>query len=84
MIYFSNKKKEDGGSILVTHDISSEGDLLIFNLDELDEKDYSVQINHQLISESDSVRILQEESYNIEKNIFKIKNNKKKNRKNSI
>jgi len=77
VIYFSSKKKQDGGYILVTHEVDSNDNITILNIDNLEDNDYTIEEDQ--VKFDDSIRNLEEKySFTIEKNIFKFNENEKR------
>ena len=79
VIYFSSKKKQDGGYILVTHEVDSNDQITILNIDNLEDNDYTIEKDQVKLDESIPYRRLEEKyNFTIDKNIFKFNENEKR------
>ena len=76
IIYFSSKRKENGGYIKVIHEIDEENEIKILNADNLESDDYLIE--EVKLDDTISIRNLEENDYDIDKNILKFNYNVKR------
>ena len=76
IIYFSSKRKENGGYIKVIHEIDEENEIKILNVDNLESDDYLIE--EVKLDDTISIRNLDENDYDIDKNILKFNYNVKR------
>ena len=83
IIYFSLKRKEEGGYIKIIHEFDAANEIKILNIDNLEQDDYSIEeVNFDStikIFKTNNIRILEGQNiYTINQNILKFNNNEKR------
>ena len=81
IVYFSLKKNDDGGVIFATHEIDGIKPISILNIENIGENDFEIKnVELKDTVSSSSTRLLTENIYNINKNIFSFNNEKRRGR----
>ena len=83
IVYFSLKRKEEGGYIKIIHEFDAANEIKILNIDNLEKDDYSIEeVNYEntikIYKTNNNIRILEEQIYIINQNILKFNNNEKR------
>ena len=84
IVYFSLKRKEEGGYIKITHEFDAANEIKILNIDNLEEDDYSIEeVNFdstiKIFKKNNNIRVLEDQNiYTINQNILKFNNNEKR------
>ena len=75
LVIFFSKKNEDGGGVVVKYVLNSENEVKLLNVWNLKNGEYSIE---SVDSGNTEIRLLEENTYNIENGLLKFNDNKKR------